>query len=315
MNAATEIEYRTLGRTGLRVSVLGFGASEIGWDKVNQREVDRILGPALDAGLNVIDTAACYFDSEEKIGVALADRPRDSYFLFTKCGHASGLPHADWTQELVTASIERSLSRLKTDHLDLVQLHSCSEETLRRGDVIDTLERAREAGKVRFVGYSGDGPKARYAIETGRFDTLQTSVSLADQEALELTLPRAEEQDIGVIAKRPLANVAWRIGRPPEDGHQDTILDQRGYGDEYKRRLAVLDYSFLKLPLQEAVSFALRFTISVANVHTAIVGSTRPGRWEHNASLLRDGSLPDDLMESIGRRWSEVGGSEWGGLE
>src|SRR5690606_11461444 len=127
------METRTLGQTGLRVSALGFGASELGWDQVPQADVDRLLGSALDAGLTAIDTAACYFDSEEKLGRALAGRPRDSYHLFTKCGHASGLPYEDWTPELVGASIERSLRRLGTDYLDLVQLHSCSAKTLRRG--------------------------------------------------------------------------------------------------------------------------------------------------------------------------------------
>jgi aryl-alcohol dehydrogenase-like predicted oxidoreductase len=309
------METRPFGRTGLRVSVLGFGGSELGWDRVPQANVDRLLGPALDAGVTVVDTAACYFDSEEKIGRALAERPRDGYHLFTKCGHALGLPHEDWTPELVSASIDRSLQRLRTDHLDLVQLHSCSEEVLRRGDVIDALERARDAGKTRLIGYSGDGPRARYAVETGRFDALQTSISLADQEALDLTLPLAREQGMGVIAKRPLANVAWRIGQPPEDGHTDTVLDRQGYGDEYARRLRLLGYDGLEAPLQEAVAFALRFTASVEGVHAAIVGTTRPGRLEQNAGYLAAGPLPAETFEAVRARWHEVATPAWEGKE
>lgn len=309
------MEYRTLGKTGIRVSALGFGASELGWDKVPQGDVDQLLGSALDAGLTAIDTAACYFDSEEKLGRALAGRPRDSYHLFTKCGHASGLPHEDWTPELVEASIERSLRRLKTDHVDLVQLHSCSAETLQRGELVEALERARDAGKTRFIGYSGDGQNARYAVESGAFDTLQTSINLADQEALELTLPSALARGMGVIAKRPLANVAWRIGEPPEDGHEDTVLDQQGYGDEYKRRLRALAYDVLDGPLQEAVGRALRFTLTVPGVDTAIVGTTRPGRWQQNADLLTAGPLPERTYESIRRRWREVADDDWVGQE
>ena len=307
------MEYRTLGRTGLRVSILGFGGSELGWDKVPQGDVDRLLGSALDAGLNVLDTATCYFDSEEKLGRALAGRPRDGYHLFTKCGHAAGLPFEDWTPEVVAPSVERSLRRLGTDHVDLVQLHSCAAETLRRGDLIDALQRVRDAGKTRFIGYSGDGEDARYAVACGAFDTLQTSLNLADQEPRHLTLPLARARGMGVIAKRPLANVAWRIGRPPEDGHEDTVLDKQGYGDTYAHRLQKLDYGFLEGELQEAVAMALRFTLSVEGVHTAIVGTTRPGRWEQNARHLAAGPLPPDVFEAITARWDEVAEPDWTG--
>lgn len=307
------MEHRPFGRTGLHVGALGLGASEFGWDKVPQADVDRVVGPALDAGLNVIDTSACYFDSEEKLGRALAGRPRDEYHLFTKCGHASGLPYEDWTADLVAPSIERSLRRLGTDHVDLVQLHSCSAETLRQGHLIEALQRARDAGKTRLVGYSGDGEDARYAVECGAFDALQTSVSLADQEALDLTLPLARERGMGVIAKRPIANVAWRVGRPPEDGHIDTVLDQRGYTEVYADRLRQLGYDALDAPLQEAVAFALRFTLSVDGVHTAIVGTTRPGRWEQNARLLEAGALAPEALESVRARWHQAAGPDWTG--
>src|SRR5918995_1588313 len=159
------METRQLGGTDMRVGVLGFGE-------------------ALDAGLNVIDTAECYLGSEELIGRAVAGR-RGDFYLFTKCGHPEQPGVDDWRPESLLASIERSLRRLRTDRVDLVQLHSCSEEELRKGDVIAALQEARRKGYTRYIGYSGDGPAARYAIECGAFDTLQASVSVADQEAID----------------------------------------------------------------------------------------------------------------------------------
>jgi len=282
------------------VSVLGFGGSEIGYERASRRTVERLLGSALDAGLNVIDTAECYEDSEALIGRALGGR-RGEVHLFTKCGHAGGWARANWRPSSLLSSIERSLQRLATDHVDLIQLHSCSLAQLRKGDVIDALERARERGWARYIGYSGDGEAARYAVECGRFDTLQTSVSIADQEPFELTLPRARERDMGVIAKRPLANVAWRYPRKPAES----------YYQDYWMRLRTLDYDFLKG--DAAVATALRFTLAAPGVHTAIVGTAKPDRWQANAALLAAGPLPEADVERIRARWRQVAPSSWEG--
>ena len=281
--------------------ILGFGGSEIGYERVSARTVERLLGSALDAGLNVIDTAECYEDSEALIGKALGGARRAQVHLFTKCGHAGGWGRADWRPAALLKSIERSLARLATDHVDLIQLHSCSLAQLRKGDVIDALERARQRGWTRYIGYSGDGVAARYAVECGRFDTLQTSISIADQEALELTLPLARARGMGVIAKRPLANVAWRYARKPAEP----------YYQDYWSRLRVLDYPFLKA--ETAVSTALRFTLSIPGVHTAIVGTTKPDRWQANAALLAAGGLPAADVELIRGRWRQVADASWEG--
>ena len=139
------MERRRLGKTDMHVSVLGFGGSEIGYQRVSQRTVARLLGGALDAGLNVIDTAECYDDSEELIGRAIGAR-RAEYHLFTKCGHGTGWGRGEWRPAALRRSIERSLRRLATDHVDLIQLHSCSLAELRKGDVVEALEQARERG-------------------------------------------------------------------------------------------------------------------------------------------------------------------------
>jgi aryl-alcohol dehydrogenase-like predicted oxidoreductase len=296
------MERRRLGKTDMMVSVLGFGGSEIGYERVSARTVSRLLGSALDAGLNVIDTAECYEDSEELVGRAVRGR-RNECYLFTKCGHAGGWGRGEWRVAPLLGSIERSLRRLGTDHVDLIQLHSCSLAELRKGEAIEALERARERGWARYIGYSGDGEAARHAVECGRFDTLQTSVSIADQEALELTLPLARERKMGVIAKRPLANVVWRHARKPSEPYYQT----------YWSRLRTLDYDFLRDDADAAVGAALRFTLSVPGVHTAIVGTTRPERWQQNSALLSAGALSRNEFDRIRARWRKVARASWEG--
>jgi aryl-alcohol dehydrogenase-like predicted oxidoreductase len=296
------METRQFGKTDMRVSVLGFGGAEIGFERATPEAVARLLGDALDAGLNVIDTAECYLQSEELIGLAVASRRAD-YYLFTKCGHPEGPSAEDWRPESLLRSIQRSLQRLKTDRLDLVQLHSCSEDELRKGDVVTALQRAREKGYTRYIGYSGDGPAARYAIICGAFDTLQTSVSIADQEAIDLTLPLARERQMGVIAKRPIANAVWRHAEKPENS----------YVQPYWERLQKLGYDFLTAEPSATVATALRFTLSVPGVHTAIVGTSKPDRWRQNAAMLDLGPLPAEPFEAIRSRWRQVAEPTWVG--
>ena len=294
------MEMRQFGKTDMRVSVLGFGGAEIGFDKASPRTVARLLGDALDAGLNVIDTAECYLQSEELIGKAVSSR-RAAYYLFSKCGHPEAPGVGDWRPESLLESIRRSLKRLKTDRLDLVQLHSCSEQELRKGDVIAAIQQARERGYTRYIGYSGDGQAARYAIDCGAFDALQTSVSIADQEAIDLTLPLARERQMGVIVKRPIANAVWRHAEKPEIT----------YVQPYWERIQKLGYDFIKADPAAAAATALRFTLSVPGVHTAIVGTSKPGRWRENAALLAAGPLPEAQFEAIRSRWRQAAEPGW----
>ncbi len=290
------MERRQFGRTDMTVSALGFGGSEIQSD-TDVATAAALLTGALDAGLNVVDTAACYGLSEELIGTAIGHR-RHEYYLFSKCGHAVDLPTPDWDPRTVRHSIERSLTRLRTDHLDLIQLHSCSREILERGDLILELERARDAGKVRYIGYSGDNEAASWAVESGRFASLQTSINIADQAVLDHILPQAHAAGMGVIAKRPVANVAWRVPQLPEED----------YGYEYGERLKVLAFPWLAAPLGETVGLALRFTLSAPGVSTAIVGTKSPGRWQENASYVDEGPLDPDLFRAIRAAWAGAAG-------
>ena len=294
------MEHRTLGKTGLSVSLLGFGGSEIGAPSVDQDTVEKLLNAALDAGLNVIDTAECYRESEEKIGEAVATR-RGDFHLFTKCGHeGEALGGSDWDPATLTKSIERSLRRLNVDHVDLVQLHTCSLDQLKQGDVIEVLNRAREAGKTRFVGYSGDNEAASYAVACGAFDTLQTSVNIADQKSVDGWVREARDAGMGVIAKRPIANAAWKPGTKEGD-----------YGWIYKLRLDELAYDFLSA--ENDVANAMCFTATVPGVSTMIVGTEKPGRWSQNADILKDGGLPPEAYGAIRARWREVVRDDWNG--
>ena len=256
---------------------------------------------ALGAGLNVIDTGECYEGSEDLIGKTVGER-RSDYYLFTKCGHPRGIGSEDWSRDSLLESIERSLRRLRTNHLDLIQLHSCSEAVLRKGEAIEALQTARAKGYSRYIGYSGDGQAARYAVETGVFDSLQTSINIADQEAIDLLLPPAREKGMGVIAKRPIANVAWKDSHKPISS----------YHHVYWERLNKLRYDFIHdLPMEDSVAHALRFTLSVTGVHTAIVGTTKPERWEENARMVEQGPLSEAEFASIRDRWEVIAPAGW----
>jgi aryl-alcohol dehydrogenase-like predicted oxidoreductase len=196
------------------------------------------------------------------------------------------------------------LRRLKTDRLDLVQLHSCSESVLQKGDAIAALQTAGERGYTRYIGYSGDSRAAKFAVDSGAFDTLQTSVNIADQEAIELTVPAAMERGMGVIAKRPIANAAWKSGHKPIDSYQHTYWD----------RLRKLNYDFInERPVGQSIAHALRFTLSVPGVHTAIVGTTKPERWQENAQLLAGGLLSEAEFNAIRERWDDIAPRTWVG--
>jgi aryl-alcohol dehydrogenase-like predicted oxidoreductase len=285
----------------MSVSVLGFGTATVGFDNVGLDVVRELLVEAREVGVNLIDTAECYGSSEELLGLAMAGAP-DPFLVVTKCGHPDGGWKEDYSQPSLQRSIERSLQRLQRPHLDAVLLHSCSEEVLQRGDAITALQRARQAGHTRFIGYSGDGRAAAWAIQSGCFDLLEISVNVADQESIENIIPRAVLAGMGVIAKRPLANAMWQPPAPPENH----------YHRPYWERLKELNYPLLQNP-SEAAATALRFTLSVPGVGTAIVGTKQPGRLRQNAAHVARGPLSEPEFESIRRRWLERSGGHWGG--
>ena len=290
------MEKRQFGNTDMQVTVLGLGGAEIGFNGVDQSIVTPMLNEALDNGMNIIDTGECYKDSEEKIGIAVGHR-RDEYHLFTKCGHTSGMEGQDWEPDMLRRQIDRSLQRLQTDRIDLMQLHSCSIEILNRGEAIQVVQEAKQAGKVRYIGYSGDSLECKHAIELNAFDAIQTSCNIADQECIDLTLPLAKARNMGVIAKRPVANVAWK----------NKSAEEAGYGGTYWTRLQELKFVFPDL-----FDLALRFTLS-QDVHVAIVGASKPERWQTNSLIAMKGNLDTMTIDEVRNRWKDIAQPDWTG--
>ena len=304
------METRILGNTGLEVSRLGIGLAAIGEEETFDtiKTVEIVLKTALDQGITFFDTAECYFYSEEMVGQSISDR-RSEFLLATKCGHPAGLQESgeydiDWSIEGILLTLDRSLKRLKTDYVDLLQLHSCGVEVLEQGEVIAALTKARDAGKTRFIGYSGDNEAAQWAVDSGHFDTLQTSFSLADQRPRNGLLQKAKAQGLGVIAKRPIANTAWGSPNSPTA----RLKFDPNYGDEYwKRTQAMAALGPINIPLNDRILMSLGFVMAHEEIDTAIVGTRNPEHLRSNIDLFNNHLPIDDaVIKELYKRWNEL---------
>ncbi|MDP6380495.1 MAG: aldo/keto reductase [Phycisphaerae bacterium] len=295
---------RDFGKTGLKVTPLGFGSAELGGQDITQGECDRFLNAILDAGINFIDTAMCYGDSEDKIGRSISHR-RDEFVLSTKCGHpVDDAPQ--WSAEVVQKSTEQSLRRLRTDHLDVLLVHSCTADQL-NDEMIAALQACRKAGKTRAIGYSGDRDACRKAVEMGVFDALETSVSICDQEAISLTLPPAQEAAMGVIAKRPIANACWRDASTFNEFYAK-------YARPYAERLAAMGFTLASVGFDGSwVELAVRFSAYQPGVHCAIIGSTNVGHVLENVKAADKGPLHESVVKAIRDAWLENDDGSWRG--
>lgn len=284
------MEMRTLGRTGLKISRLGVGLSEIGYD-LRRSEVAAaatVLNMALDNGINFLDTSACYDHSEQFIGETIAHR-RDEFVLATKAGHITGhYRGTPWSYQTITDSIERSLHRMKTDHLDVIQLHSCNIDILKQGEAIRAIQDAQQAGKVRFIGYSGDNEAALWAVTSGLFDTLQTSYNLVDQHARTRLFPQAQENQMGIIVKRPIANTVWLAAKSPSR-----------YADEYfTRAQEMAELGTLPGAPTDRILMSLGFVLAETAVDTAIVGTRSPENMRKNIDWVNN-QLPVNITPVV----------------
>jgi aryl-alcohol dehydrogenase-like predicted oxidoreductase len=187
----------------------------------------------------------------------------------------------------------RSLQRLKTDRIDIIQLHSPSLDDVAFGDGLEGLKKAQQAGKVRFISLSADGDAARKAIEIGDYDTLQLTYNLLEQEPGHDVIPAARAKAMGIIVKNPIANAVYEKPRPAGNAAQLWDRAQTLLAPEW-----VADGS--------RVGTALRWLLADGNVHTAIVGTTNLRHLEENVAAAERGSLPETALAEIRRRWEAL---------
>jgi aryl-alcohol dehydrogenase-like predicted oxidoreductase len=292
---------RTLAGTGLSVSALGLGGGRIGDGDISDAAADTLLRTAVDLGITLFDTARSYGSSEARIGRSLA-AVRDRVVISTKLGYGiDGVE--DWTARCVTAGVDAARDRLRTDVIDIVHLHSCAD-VLARGEVVEALVGAREAGKIRGAAYSGENEALQAAIDDARFGAVQCSVNPCDVASLHGPLARVDPERLGVIAKRPLANAFWRFTeRPAAD-------DIAAYWD----RGRALDLPAVARDHDMALDeLCLRFSAFAPGVHAAIVGTVDLDHLHRAVSIVTRGPLPEPVLARLGSAASRPGG-RWRGV-
>ena len=301
LDSSVLVERRKLGKTGLEVSVLGLGLAQISRAASTKGCISdsaTVLNSALDLGINFLDTAACYGDTEQLIGQAVSHR-RDEYILATKAGHVvDDTDNLPWTRKTIEESINRSLRLLRTEYVDLLQLHSCSVETLQSGEVIEAVQKIQQTGKARFIGYSGDNEAARWAACSGVFQTLQTSYNVVDQHfKIKNILDIAHATQMGIIIKRPVANSAWWATHEPYP-----------YAGEYFRRTQIMKSSgpFLH-SLKDKVLEATGFVLCQPEVSTIITGTHNLAHLQSNVRLINTQlPIPEKTVLEIAQRFKEA---------
>lgn len=301
------MKYRPLGRTGIHVSPFALGAMMFSsFGNSDQQDVDRMMGRALDAGINLVDTADAYGDSEEMVGRALRGR-RDEVVLASKFSRPIGDDpnHRGASRRWITTAVENSLRRLQTDHLDLYQMHRPDPDT----DVEETLSALTDlvrSGKVRTIG-SSDMPaseivEAQWAAERRgleRFRVEQPHYSLLDRTVEREVLPVAQRYGMGTVIWSPLASgmLTGRVRRGQESDLRRTrmfaaLRDERRI-DAVEQFVALAEE--VGTPLTH---LALAFVIAHPGVTAALIG---PRTMEQLDDLLAaaEVQLSDELLDRI----------------
>ena len=305
------IERRPLGRTGVDVTILGYGAMELRGQRrgpaIDDEEAGRLLNAVLDGGINIIDTAIDYGRSEELIGRYLGGR-RDEYFLASKCGCLLGepppgatppFPH-DYSAGNIRAGTEQSLRRLGTDRLDLLQVHMSPSRTQMEADgTVETLIALRDEGKVRFIGMSGILPNLPDHIAMGVFEVFQIPYSAVQREHEDL-ITAAAAAGAGTLIRGGAAR-----GGPSEDKdwRQGPLGLSEGEGERRWNASGVEDL----LGGMGRLEFVLRFTLSHPALSSTIVGTAAMEHLRTNLAIAEKGPLPTDLYEEAKGRLAASG--------
>ena len=285
---------KQLGRTGLRVTQLGYGSMGLrgpntwGVRVVDDEDAERFLNQVIDVGINFIDTAPDYGVSEERIGRFISHR-RSEFYLATKCGCAYK-QHDDhieiiheWKTDVVQRNVELSLQRMNTDYLDLLQFHGGDAETLQRSGLIDQLLKLKQDGTIRFMGMSSKIPDLADLIGLNVFDAFQIQYScLAPKHHGIIT--RAAESGAGIIIRGGIAH-----------GGPDAEIQRPALNDVWST--AKLDE--LLVEGMTRAELILRYTLTHPHCHTTIVGTCNADHLAENIVAVQAGPLPDELHQAV----------------
>ncbi len=274
---------RKFGNSGLEVSLLGFGGGHIGGNDMDSREVENLILGSIDAGITLFDTARSYGLSEERLGQVLRYR-RNEIILSTKVGYS--IPgYEDWTYDCVIAGVDEALRLLQTDYIDIVHFHSCPLSILQKGEVTEALLKTKSEGKIRCAAYSGENDELKFAINSGSFDSVQTSMNIFDQKSSRAYIPGALLNGMGVIAKRPLGNCPWKFVTRPYGQ----------YSEEYWMRMKMMQLDFG----EQWTEISLRFVAFHSGADSLIIGTNKIEHLLLNAKMLENGSLPEETVKHI----------------
>lgn len=302
---------RTLGRTGLQVTHLGYGSLELRGTTdeagvprraVTDAQSETILNAVLDSGINFIDTAARYGTAEEYIGRYISHR-RSEYVLATKCNRKAALEHGNlWTTEHMFRSIEQSLRRLKTDYVDVLQLHNPTPDDMDAVDLLGTLQEIRRQGKARWIGISTNLPHMSTLAEVDAFDVFQTNYSTLQPEHVDW-ITRLSDRGRGTIVRTRAAK-----GEPDIPGslaHSGGIkfASDAARWDNFEK--AKLDE--LREEDESRTAFILRYTFAHPDISTVIVGTLDPEHLRENVRALERGPLAPDVIAEVNTRLAPLG--------